>query len=116
MEKKIFLLKNITSSRNPRLFSSSSGWLKKEKKKCSLSKSFLYRRETLIAGRGARINQDFTVVRMVVTTDDIKVLPVDKISRDSGMVGTRNSDSMSCDHQRTRWKKPAFLVTLALPP
>lgn len=45
MEKKIFLLKNITSSRNPRLFSSSSGWLKNEKKKCSLSKSFLYTRD-----------------------------------------------------------------------
>lgn len=115
MEKKIFLLKNITSSRNPRLFSSSSGWLKKEKKNVPFQ-SLFYTRETLIAGRGARINQDFTVVRMVVTTDDIKVLPVDKISRDSGMVGTRNSDSMSCDHQRTRWKKPAFLVTLALPP
>lgn len=50
---------------------------------------------------------------MVVTTDDTEVLPVDKISRDSGMVGTRNSDSMSCDHQKTRWKKPASLVTLA---
>lgn len=74
-----------------------------------------YTRETLIAGRGerARINQDFTVVRMVVRTDDTEVLPVDKISGDSGMVGTRNSDSMSCDHQKTRWKKPASLVTLA---